>query len=209
MSNRSKKITPIPDDRRVTGNDITELSESFGFTTLDTSYLLGLYLPMLGKMTSDKVSKTDEQSGNMIRGRDKPITDPTRSLLLRLLSKHPEYCPIEPSASPHDLYHLMQQTPRYEDYKLRWLGPMLGCEYGSGYRWFSGSGVSPIIGRYLTIIMSMLNGLSEAERSELFDSIQALAETEASSRDVSTERLWDQGSWSLPKDDAETEHESS
>jgi hypothetical protein len=174
------------------------MAEAFGFTTLDTSYLLGVYIPVLSEMTRTKLSDAELERGETVPGADKPISDPTKALLIRLLSRYHEYCPIKPSTTPHQVYEAIQKTPGYEDYKARHFGPLVGCELSSAYRWFSGSGITPTIGRYLSVVMSMMENLDDKDRQKMVAEIISLAEVEAVNRDVPKDYLWEHGSWKSP-----------
>lgn len=195
MASRKIPVNRIPDDRPVYGADISDLAEAFEFTTLDSSYLLGAYMPNYLKMTSTTISDSDRDAGETVPGAERPITDPTRALMLRLISRHPEYCPIEKAATPHEVYEAIQQIPGREGYKPRYYGPLLGCEVGSSYRWNAGSGVTQAVSRYLSVIMRILTSIPVHERSAVLEELRELAEIEAATRGIAAKDLWEKGTW--------------
>ena len=192
----------------VRGRDITKLGEDLGLTTLDRSYLLGVYTPMLTEIVSKNVTQRRARKGYTRPAADEIVSDPTKALLVRLVRAYPEYSPIPKAPSPHEIYEMIQGTPGFEDFSLRDLGPLLGCEVASGYRWSSGSSVTPSIERYLTIVKRLLTNADPQDRPDIIQSLIDIAESEAQARGLKPGELWKKGKWKADKPKKETAEES-
>jgi hypothetical protein len=195
LSYDPKTIKPLPDDQPVRGRDVQNVADGFQQTRLDTAYMLGIHPHILSRMTSTDLSETDLKEGHTEPGTDRTVDDPSKALFLRVLTRYPERCPTIHAASPHEVLEAITQTPGYQQYRSRHFGMLLGCELSSAYRWNAGSGVTPAVGRYLTLIKTILDDLSGNERRAFVDELIGLAEAEAQTRGLTPEELWNKGSW--------------
>lgn len=193
---RKINISPLPDDRQVTGADIRALATAYDYQMLDMMWLLGSPGSVYHMMISESITSAGRKRAQAKPGIDSPVADPTRSLLVRYLTRHPAATPVPEMASPVDIHELIRQTPGMESFSVRQLGPMLGCEVGSGYRWLAGEGTSAALARYVTIIRNALASLSPEDRFSVVQEFIEIAETEAAARGMKDpKQLWDKGLW--------------
>lgn len=131
--------TPTPDTRMgrpVIGEDLDELREMLGLSTLDACWLFGMSMTKWMTVVKD--------------GAREPVSNSTLALLVRALRQHPEACPIPRMVGAVEVYESVLQSRESLDKKR--MAIMFGCEASSGYRWLTvGSKISPVLARLFTV----------------------------------------------------------
>ncbi len=129
--------------RPILGQDLDELREELGLSTMDACWLFG--------MSMTKWSKVINKEGR------KPVPNTSLALLVRALRNHPEACPVPKMASAVDVHKQIELTHRMDGGRelivdKKRLAIMFGCEASSGYRWITiGSKISPVLARLFTV----------------------------------------------------------
>ena len=130
--------TPSADARMgrpIFGEDLDELREQLGLSTMDACWLFG--------MSMTKWAKVINKEGR------KPVDSATLALLVRALREHPEACPLPPMVGASDVYDEIKLVQEIDKKRL---AIMFGCEASSGYRWITiGSKISPVLSRLFSI----------------------------------------------------------
>ena len=183
----------IDDDELVCGAHISLLSDELNMRTLDIQHLTALhnsrYTELVGK-----------------KNKLKPLASGSLSLLVRFLLRHQEYSPIRRAPTIHQLLEVIQSIPGYEDFSKRQVGPLLGCEVGSSYRWFNpekaskdgsnkrnSSGTSPIVDRLVTLLYTNLEGRDIAERKAFFERYLDVLAEERNARGIDDVEFQERG----------------
>ena len=141
-----------------------------------------------------------------------PVKNPTHALLVHMLVRHPEACPIRPSVDVNDVMSVAEAAVKqYNKTKLREareagredafeprvidkkrLSIMFGREASGGYRWITkGSRIPPSLARLFYIFMKLSDNKNAAR--ELVKEWIAVVETESKSRGISD--IWSHGRW--------------
>ena len=124
--------------RPVLGQDLDELREQLGLSTMDACWLYG--------MSMTKWSEVINKNGRV------PVESATLALLVRALKDHPEACPLPPMVKAADVYEEITKATQID---LKRLAITFGCEASSGYRWITiGSKISPVLARLFSIYKS-------------------------------------------------------
>lgn len=141
----SPDVTKI--GRPILGEDLDELRESLGLSTMDACWLFG--------MSMTKWSKVINKEGREL------VPNASLALLVRALRAYPLACPLPKMTGAIEVFEQIQQTSRpmssnnQDTVKERGLfvdkkrmAIMFGCEASSGYRWITiGSKISPVLAR--------------------------------------------------------------
>lgn len=152
--------------RPVIGQDLDELREELGLSTMDACWLFG--------MSMTKWSKIVNKDGRV------PVSNVSLALLVRALRAYPQACPIFPSVSAFDVKEQIDQTvrrhPNHEDGLIvdkKRMGIMFGCEASAGYRWLTTSSkISPVLVR-LFYVFHLEHGLAlEKSRANMLRAIK-------------------------------------
>lgn len=121
--------------RPVYGEELDELREQLGLSTMDACWLFGMSMTKW----SDVINKN---------GRS-PVESATLALLVRALKAYPEACPLPPMVTASDVHEEIQNTGKID---LKRMAITFGCEASSGYRWITiGSKISPVLTRLFSI----------------------------------------------------------
>ena len=131
--------------RPILGQDLDELREELGLSTMDACWLYG--------MSMTKWSKVINKEGR------KPVPNTSLALLVRALRAHPQACPVPRMVGANEVFEQVKSVERMAagghkplviDKKR--LAIMFGCEASSGYRWITiGSKISPVLARLFTV----------------------------------------------------------
>lgn len=179
----------IYDDELVCGMHITTLATKLGMRTLDIQHLTALHNSRYTELIGSKNAT-------------KPLGNGTLSLLIRFLTNHPEYSPIQPPPKVDQLLELIRSVPGYEEFSKRQIGPLLGCEIGSSYRWFNpqklgesdgkpkgSSGTSPIVDRLISLLYNNLAGKDIKDRKAFMDLYESVLKDECKARGIDEEEF--------------------
>lgn len=145
--------------RPILGQDLDELREELGLSTMDACWLFG--------MSMTKWSKVINKEGRM------PVSNSSLALLVRALRAHPEASPVPKMVGANDVFDLVKDVRRQigNDRSIaidkKRLAIMFGCEASSGYRWVTkNSKISPVLARLFTVFQ---NRYTEALTKARFD----------------------------------------
>lgn len=163
----------IPNDRPVIGVDIELMRSATGFKVDELRWVLGLSLAQWLEYTK--------------RHPNKPISNPTVALLLRLYTAKPHLIPLPPSADP---VRIMKKA----DISQRRLSLMLGKQATSAGKWIKeGAELSGNVRRLAKHLEDI------AEDPDALAQWESMVEQEASLRGVPD--IWKQQGWKPGKND--------
>lgn len=128
--------------RPILGQDLDELREELGLSTMDACWLFG--------MSMTKWSKVINKEGRS------PVPNTSLALLVRALRAHPDACPVPRMATAKEVHSQIELSFAEEDETAtldkKRFAIMFGCEASSGYRWITvGSKISPVLARLFSI----------------------------------------------------------
>lgn len=113
--------TESPQSKRMKGEDIDEVRERLGLSTMDACWLFGM---SMSKWT-EIVKKNSKE----------PLKSPSLALLVRVLKANPDVCPLGVIPDPVEIFSAIAVNQRDMDKKR--MAIMFGCEGSSGYRWLT------------------------------------------------------------------------
>lgn len=180
---------PIPLGKRrpVRGEDLSSLRERLGIGTHDACWLFGLSMTrwMMVAMKPGQI-RTTGASTTYVHGSKDPVNNATLALLVRILKKYPEACPIFTPVTAQEVYEkILKVRP---DLDKKRFSIMFGCESSSGHRWIAqNSKISPVVERTLKVFMTMFSAAlqtSHAKASDFLIEWDRMVELEAQARGI-------------------------
>lgn len=144
-------FTESKDYPPIRGENIEEVRERLGLSTMDARWLFG--------MSMFKWAEVVKKGGCV------PLKSPSLSLLVRILKNHPEVCPINPSIDPGKIFEKI--SINQPEINKKRMAIMFGCEGSSGHRWLTRKkNMGPSLHRILKVFMGWYEpNLNEARES--------------------------------------------
>lgn len=174
--------------RPVRGEDLDALRDALGLSTSDACWLYGLSMPAW-----TKIAKRDDPKEEL-HGARKPLANVTLALLVRVLQKYPEMCPVMPAPSAEEVFNTIAQSQPEIDRKR--MAIMFGCEASSGYRWLTtNSDLGPVLVRLYKMFMRYHEETKDSLRKgeKLIKDWEKMVEAEAEARGVTN--VFSRGRW--------------
>ncbi len=126
-----------------------------------------------------------------INGYEKPISDPTLALLIRLLDQHPELPVLPKAPTATEMYSMINQIVPLDQKRFSIL---MGSEASSSYRWLKRGVRQPAALQRLFYFFSLcILAKGPGERIALLDRWANTVEEEAKARGV--EEIFKAGRW--------------
>ena len=125
------------------------------------------------------------------------------SILIRLLRKRPDLCPIPDIPTGSEVFGLLREID--PELREREFPVLLGLEPGSKDRMLDDSATrTPIINHLLLIIKDEITTLkTQKEKQAFLNLLKSVVIDEAESRNMDTERFWRIGGWRSNMPDAD------
>jgi len=168
----------IPANKPVLGLHLALVKSQLGCSTADICWLLGVSITKWTQIVNGK-------------GRDRPVTDPTLALMVRLLDSHPELSLIPKAPSATEFFEFMNEIAPTDQKRFSIL---LGAEASAANRWLTkGQRQGATQQRLMHCLKLFLLSRPAAERPELLDSWSNVVATEGKARggkDVFKEGRW-------------------
>lgn len=175
----------IPKNRAVIGRDLDDIKRQFGLSTANACFLFGLSITKWTEVVN--------------KAADKPVSDPTLALLVRLLDEHPWLNIIPKMPECQEMYDLIKESVANLDQKR--FSILMGSEATAAYRWLKVGAKQPSVMARLMLFLKMAIMRQPPEsRSELMSNWAATVETEGAARGVPN--IFKVGRWTPPQQKA-------